>query len=136
MGYNQCPIISRIRLKVNKEFAFTGMKKILFIIVIVICLLIINNIVRSTYDIWKKKDLIVTAQAQLETEKRENARLKAQLKSAQNSQFIEEEARNKLLLVKPGEQIVIIPHDLVSSDSSKLKEDKRPNWQKWWDLFF
>ncbi len=91
---------------------------------------------RSTYDIWKKKDLIVTAQAQLEAEKRENARLKAQLKSAQNSQFIEEEARNKLLLVKPGEQIVIIPHDLVSSDSSKLKEDKRPNWQKWWDLFF
>ena len=96
---------------------------------IVIGLLIINNFARSTYDLWSKKDVILSAQQELEAEKKENLRLKNQLAKAQGGQFIEEEARNKLLLVKPGEQNVIIPHDLIASDSSALKQDKRQNWQ-------
>jgi hypothetical protein len=52
--------------------------------------------------------------------------------------FVEEEARNKLFLAKPGEGIVIIPTDVLSTTSSKTKKalDSRPNWQKWWELFF
>lgn len=111
------------------------MKKIVYIVVIVISLVVINNLVRSIYDLWHKKDVIVSSQDQLEAAKKENARLKAQLKNSQNSQFVEEEARNKLLLVKPGEQNVIIPHDLIATDSGKAK-DARPNWKKWWNLFF
>ncbi|MEK7559199.1 MAG: septum formation initiator family protein [Patescibacteria group bacterium] len=112
------------------------MKKIAFIVAIVIGLVIINNLARSTYDLWSKKDVIVSAQNELEAEKKENQRLKNQLERAQDGQFIEQEARNKLLLVKPGEQNVFIPKDLVASESSQTKVDKRPNWQKWWELFF
>lgn len=112
------------------------MKKIAFIVAIVIGLLIINNLVRSTYDLWSKKDVILSAKKQLEAEKRDNQSLKNQLNKAQGGQFVEEEARNKLLLVKPGEQNVFIPKDLNASDSSQIKIDRRPNWQKWWDFFF
>lgn len=112
------------------------MKKILFIVAIVIGLLIINNLARSTYDLWSKKDVISSAQKQLEAEKKENQNLKNQLSRAQRGQFIEEEARNKLLLVKPGEHNVFVPKDLNASDSAQIKIDNRPNWQKWWDLFF
>ncbi len=112
------------------------MKKILFIVAIVIGLLIINNLARSTYDLWSKKDVILSAQKQLEAEKKENLSLKNQLNKAQRGQFVEEEARNKLLLVKPGEQNVFVPKDLNASDSSQIKVDNRSNWQKWWDFFF
>ena len=113
------------------------MKKILFIVAIVASVFIINSLVRSIYDLWGKQDLITKAQKELDKEKMENRDLRSKLSKAQSSQFVEEEARNKLLLVKPGEEQVIIPQDLISSQSSQRKNiDMRPNWRKWWDLFF
>ena len=112
------------------------MKKILFIIAVVASTFIINNLVRSIYDLWGKRDLIVQAQKELEKEKMENRDLRSKLSKAQSSQFIEEEARNKLFLVKPGEEQVILPQDLLSSTESAKKKDTRPNFRKWWDLFF
>ena len=112
------------------------MKKILFIVAIVASIFIINSLVRSIYDLWGKQDLITKAQKELDSEKRENKELKSKLSQAQSSKFVEEEARNKLLLIKPGEQQVIIPQDLLSSSDSAKKKDTRPNFRKWWDLFF
>ena len=63
------------------------MKKIAFIVAIVIVLVIINNLARSTYDLWSKKDVIVSAQNELEAEKKENQRLKNQLERAQDGQL-------------------------------------------------
>jgi len=112
------------------------MKKILFLVAILASAFIINSLVRSIYDLWKKQDLITAAQVELEKEKRQNNDLKSKLSQARSSQFIEEEARNKLLLVKPGEEQVILPQDLLASSSAKKKPDLRPNFRKWWDLFF
>lgn len=112
------------------------MKKAIFILVIVISIFIINGLVRSIYDAWSKKDLIVSAQKQLEAEKRENEKLKQQLQDAERGDFVEEQARNKLLLVKPGDQIVLVPDNIATESSSDKKQDFRPNWQKWWDYFF
>lgn len=112
------------------------MKKILFIVAIVASVFIINSLARSIYDLWGKQDLITKAQEELEKEKRENQNLKSKLSKAQSSKFVEEEARNKLLLVKPGEEQVILPQDLLSSTGSAKKKDTRPNFRKWWDLFF
>ncbi len=112
------------------------MKKILFIIAVVASVFIINSLVRSIYDLLGKQDLITKAQNELVREKRQNRDLRSKLSKAQSSQFVEEEARNKLLLIKPGEQQVIIPQDLLSSSDSAKKKDTRPNFRKWWDLFF
>ena len=112
------------------------MKKILFIVSVVVSIFIINSLVRSIYDLWGKQDLITKAKIELDSEKRENKELKSKLSQAQSSKFVEEEARNKLLLVKPGEEQVILPQDLASSSDSAKKKDMRPNFRKWWDLFF
>lgn len=98
--------------------------------------IIINSLVRSIYDLWKKQDLLVRARLELQRQKKENQEIKSQLSRVDNEKFIEEEARNKLFLVKPGEQEVIIPKDLLSSRSAKPKQDNIPNWRKWRDLFF
>ncbi|MCL5432722.1 MAG: septum formation initiator family protein [Patescibacteria group bacterium] len=114
------------------------MKRILFFAVLIGSIFIINGLVRSIYGLWQKQGYLATAQKQLEKEKSENSRLKKQLAEVQSPKFLEEQARNKLLLIKEGEQEVIIPKEFLgASDSAKGKErDSRSNWQKWWDLFF
>ena len=110
------------------------LKKAAFIITVIVLLLIINGLVHSIYDIWNKQDLLKQAQRELTKEEEKNQKLKAELSYVQTQKFIEEEARNKLFLVKPGEQQVLIPN--IASESSRVQEKQAPNWQQWLNLFF
>jgi cell division protein FtsB len=113
-------------------------RKIAFFTIIVILLITINNLIHSIYATWQKQDLIVQAQKNLSVEKEENQRLKKDIAQVNKPQFIESEARDKLLLAKPGEGIVILPKNQLHAPLSSVQHivDKRPNWQKWWNLFF
>lgn len=112
------------------------MKKAVYIIIVLSLLFAINNVARSIYDLWHKQDLLSQAKKQLEQKKDENSKLKRQISYAQSKEFIEEEARNKLFLGKPGDQQVIIPENLIKHKEEKKPEDVRPNFQRWIDLFF
>lgn len=113
-------------------------KKIAYFVLVIILLLTINDLARSLYNIWQKQDLIVQAQKKLDAEKYENQKIKKEIAQVNQPQFVESEARDKLLLAKPGEGIVILPKSqLVATPSPSPKMiDTRPNWQKWWDTFF
>jgi cell division protein FtsB len=111
------------------------MKQILFAATIVISLIIINSLARSIYDLWQKKDLIAKAQKDLIHQKQENDRLKSEALYTASREFIEKEARDKLLLVKPGEQQVLVPQNLIKKKAVE-SQDNTPNWKKWWELFF
>jgi cell division protein FtsB len=113
-------------------------KKIAYFTIIIVLLLTINDLAHSIYSIWQKQDLIVQAQQDLTTEKNENNELKKQIAQVNKPQFIESEARDKLLLAKPGEGVIMIPSnqlDIPSTVTTKTV-DTRPNWQKWWNVFF
>lgn len=113
------------------------MKKILFIIVLIFSFFIIKNFIFSIYDLWQKRGLVEQAQKELEREKQKNQEFKNMLFKTQTSQFIEEQARDKLLMVKEGEQKVIISKELIASQAALTKTKvEEPNWQKWWKLFF
>lgn len=109
------------------------MKKISYLITVVVLLLIINGLAHSIYDLWTKRDLLTEAQKTLDEEKAKNQKLKAELSYVQTKEFLEEEARNKLFLVKPDEKIVVIP--TASPSASQKREDSRPNLQKWLSVF-
>ena len=111
------------------------MKKILFFATVIVCILIINGLARSTYDLWHKQDLVVSVQEDLDKEKKERQKLEKQLSYVKSSEFIESEARNKLFMVKPGEEGVIVPKDLITKKEKKEIENI-PNWQRWINLFF
>lgn len=111
------------------------MKKVLFILTITASLFIIKDLVYSIYSLWSKKDLLTVAQKELGREKQENNRLVVSLSEAKKQSFIEEEARNKLFLAKPGESIVVLPHTSFEAKIVK-KEAPKPNWQQWLQLFF
>jgi len=114
------------------------MKKIFFIGFIIVCLLIINSLARSVFSLWQKQDFIVKAEKELKEKEEENKQIKQELKIAESSEFVEEEARNKLFMVKPGENRVFLPKELsnLGGGSKKTEAKGDPNWKKWWNLFF
>ncbi len=109
------------------------MRKIFFFATIIVSLIIINSLVKSIYDLLRKEDLVTEATKELEDQKKENKRLKEQLSYVRTDEFIEEEARNKLFMVKEGESEVIIPKDFSLSKAQKPIPEL-PNWKKWIDL--
>ena len=111
------------------------MKKVLFIVVVLILVVIINNLVHSIFDIWQKKDFVTKANQELNLQKQENQRLKSQLSYSQTPEFIERQARDKLFMIKKGEQKVLISKESENINEA-LKKDNTPNWKKWWSLFF
>lgn len=113
-------------------------KKIVFFVILIASLFIINTLVQSIYTLWQKKQLVVDAQIEAESEEQKNRDLRSKLNQIQRPQFIEEEARNKLFLVKPGEQVVVLSEKELAQATMSAKpkaRDTRPNWKKWWDLF-
>lgn len=112
------------------------MKKAIYILIVIVLILIINSLVHSIYDLWHKQDLLTSAQNELQKEQLQNQKLKAQLSNAQSSQFIEEQAHNKLFLVKPGEQEVLISQNLLNKNQPQKQAQNLPNWQRWLNLFF
>ena len=111
------------------------MKKALFVIIVLILLIIINDLLHSIYDIWQKKDFITQAEKDLSHQKQENQRLKSALSYSQTPEFIEKEARDKLFMIKKGEQKILIPKELENFQDVR-KKDNDPNWKQWWNLFF
>ncbi len=111
------------------------MKKIASILVLIVAILIIQSLVRSIVSLWQKRDVVQSAAHQLTIEKKEYGQLQIRLKQVETTQFLEEEARNKLFLAKPGENQAILP-SLDSTPSASQKEDATPNIVKWLHLFF
>src|SRR5258706_15956924 len=113
------------------------MKRILYILFIILSIAIIASLINSIYTLWHKKNLLVQAQKQLVEEKKRHIELEKKLSVVKSPQFIEEEARNKLFLVKPGESELLIPSDSLPREQGAVKSTKndKPNWQQWLDLF-
>lgn len=115
------------------------MKRVIFFTVVIISIFIIQNMVRSIYGLWQKHDLLAQAESELAKQKQENSRLKQQLTTVESTNFIEQEARNKLFMQRAGESRVMVDRrliDAVMGDKTEVKKDLRPNWQQWWELFF
>lgn len=80
-------------------------------------------------------DVSLVLKKELEAEKKKNQFLKQRLFYVKTDEFVEEQARKKLGLVKPGEHTVIAPPEPPKGKET-IEIDKTPNWEKWWKLFF
>ena len=119
---------------ITKIRSSSTIKKVVYILIIILCLLTIQNLIRSIYNLWNKQDLVVKAKNELEREKQESQRLKVQFSYVKSEKFVESEARDKLFMLKPGESGVIVPQDLIKKKKEK-REIELANWQRWINLF-
>lgn len=115
-------------------------KRLLNLAILIIGIGLIINLSRDIYRLLGADDQIELAEVGLEELKKERQELLELEKYYQSEEFIEEEARNKLNMVRPGEAVVILPPnvgELVGSERGESDGgEPLPNWQRWWNLYF
>lgn len=109
-------------------------KRIVTTIIIIFSLVFIINISRSIILLWQRADLVQIEEQEKKKVEQENLNLKQKLNFMQDPEYIEQEARDKLNMRKPGEAIVVLPE--ITSVPNPTITPVIPNWQKWRDLYF
>jgi len=112
------------------------MKRIVFIISVIVFLVVANGLIQRTFSLWQKQQIVSQTEEELERVKKENKDLKAQLEVVRQPGYKEEQARDKLFYVKPGEQIVLLPEQKTTSSEVLGENKEEDNWMKWLTLFF
>ncbi len=113
-------------------------KRIISFTILIVGLSLIINLSRDIWRLSKSGNQIKVAQEKAKTLEKEHQDLLEKQKYYQSDEFVEEEARNKLGMSKPGETVVILPPNLsqVLGHSQAQALPEIPNWQQWWQLFF
>ena len=100
----------------------------------------IITLTRSIRDLLGREERVEKAKEALEQEKKRHEELTLKKDYVATPEFVEKEAREKLLFGKPGESRVLIEEALLAAvsgtSSAEVLEDTRTNWQKWWAKLF
>ena len=101
---------------------------------------LVLNVIKESYRKYQLQKEINQLKSEIERLEGENQKLSDLIKYFQDVSFLEKEAREKLNLKKPGEEVVIIPKGFFETKEKSLpeKQEKKeePNWQKWWRYFY
>lgn len=117
------------------------MKKYFKYLVLIICLILIISMGRTTIKLLGKTKTIDDAQKRLEELEREQAELLQFKKQIDSPDFVEREARDKLGLAREGESIVILPPDdvlrrLAPPEEEEERLEDLPIYKRWQKMFF
>lgn len=110
-------------------------RNLILVLVVALALFLVVSSTRRILTFKSTAGKVSEAQANLEKLKKENGDLKKELDYKKSPQFAEEEIRNKLGLVKQGENLVVLPKD-QKSDQGPATSNQKANWEKWKELFF
>ena len=116
------------------------MKRILLILACVFGLILIFNLVREIMRFSKSGERLKQAQEQVEQLKVKNWQLKQEKQYRESDDFAEKEIRDKLMMAKEGELVVVLPQEIIqkiaSSSASEEGKVELPAWRQWWSLFW
>lgn len=94
---------------------------------------------RGFFEILNSRVRVDEARQKVEELAKKKQELEQKLAWAETDEFVEREAREKLLLAKPGERVVLL--DKVASGSMALRKEGKGEeevlvpWQQWARLF-
>ncbi len=98
-------------------------------------LLLLASTVQAIASFWHDGQKVTDKEREVAQVRAENDRLKRAIAEVETPEHVEEVARDKLNLAKPGEVVVIVPSELVSATGS-VGRQTLPNWQRWARLFW
>lgn len=110
-------------------------RKILPFLIILILLIWIKNNVSYLLNYQKSGSTLSNMQKNLADEQKKNQFLKERLYYVKTDKFVEDQAQNKLGMLKENEYFVIAPTASPPNSASPVINTE-PNWQKWLQLFF
>ena len=97
-------------------------------IYLVILAVIVGIVVYMVWNLWSLKQLERQAQEELLAKQEEKERLQLELENVESDAAIEQEAREQLHMIRPGETVYILPVD--PSDENKASSGTDENSAK------
>jgi len=125
-------IAKRRKKKKSIQGIFFSILVIFFVVSITALLLVSNFKIRE-----KRKELlsqIETVKKEIQNLEKKNQEMKAGISESQTQDYLEKEAREKLGLKKPGEEVVAIKKIQTEEKPTEQKEEKSL-WQKFLEFF-
>lgn len=125
-------IAKRRKKKKSIQGIFFPILVIFFVVSITALLLVSNFKIRE-----KRKELlsqIETVKKEIQNLEKKNQEMKAGISESQTQDYLEKEAREKLGLKKPGEEVVAIKKIQTEEKPTEQKEEKSL-WQKFLEFF-
>lgn len=110
------------------------MKRAVQILWIIISVAFIVQLTHSISDLGKRGGVVEEAQMRLQKVQDENNKLKEEAMYVVSSQFVEEQARNKLNMARPGEVVAMVPKQSPTPTPTPTAVPKQ-NWELWMDAF-
>ena len=106
-----------------------------FVFILVLLLVFSVSLIREVMRKIEIQRQIAALEEKIDSLENDNKQLESLIAYLQTDDFIEEEARKKLSLKKPGEKVIAVPELEESSDSSNASTSTLPNWRLWWYYF-
>lgn len=98
------------------------------------------NFISESYRKYQVAQDIENLKAEINQLKTENQELSDLTSFLKDEAYIEQEARLKLNLKKPGEKVIIMPQQKEGQQeydqSQEETESQKENWWEWWKYFF
>lgn len=110
------------------------MKRAIRILWIIISLALVVQLTHSITDLDKRGEVVEEARARLQKVQEENNRLNEEAEYVQSTQFVEEQARNKLNMARPGEIVAMVPKPSPTATPTPTTPPKA-NWELWAEAF-
>jgi cell division protein FtsB len=98
----------------------------------IIIIALTASLIKNYQDSKIKQQILIEYQNEVSKLKSEDKKLQAEIKKSADSRFVEEEARNKLNLIKKNEISLIVPKLTITPTPVPIRPI--PNWQKWANL--
>jgi hypothetical protein len=118
-----------------------GKKRLLAYTIMILSLIAAVRLAKDIYWFWHTEDRLAEAEQELIEAKEMRFRLQRQLEEVGSDEWRERQVRDKLMMARPNEVVVVVPSVVDNEAATKTKENKKgvggelKNWQKWWRLF-
>jgi cell division protein FtsB len=113
-------------------------KQIFNILPILVGILLIISLSRDLQQLLEARERIEKEQEEVEFLEAEQQELAQELEYVMSDEFVEKEAREKLLMSRPGETVILLPSEgenETDQDNDQDDEKRLANWEKWIQLF-
>lgn len=106
-------------------------------VIVLISFYLIVNTSRKVWQLWESQSAVDVAELELKQAYDEQAKLEKSLAYQQTDAYVEEQARERLNLVKPEETVVLMPKSIpkIVYYTEKTPEAQEWNWEKWLKRF-
>lgn len=114
-----------------------GKKRFFIYILMIICALSSIKLIKDILILKKTDERFLKAEEELKQAQMEQQSLKAEIKSVLDGLFWEKQVRNKLMMAKPNEVLVLVPEEINRIKDREITEsetEEKPAWRLWWEL--